>query len=342
MRGHIAGVYGAYYEVRIAPNDKQGEIQSENQPERLLLAKLRGKFRLKDKDLNKGPEVDNPLAIGDEVDVKLLNPTQTKKVNAAKEADASIEKIYPRRNSFIRSSPNRVQLLASNLDCVIIINSLDNPLFNEGLLYRILVETELNKIPAIIVLNKMDYLKGANKQEKDMYKRTIEKVGHLSKLGYNVRKESFVTSVSPVLKKSLAGKRIIAFGQSGVGKSTFVNSLAGQLLQNTKEIGAHKKGRHTTTNPVMYRTANNIEIIDVPGIREFGLLHRSKAQIAEGFREMSEKNCKFDNCSHLEEPGCLVKEALESGEISNSRYKAYLQILNSLTHPDKFRRGDYR
>ena len=346
MRGHIAGVYGAYYQVRIAPVETSPgtnpEITSEQQTGRLVLSKLRGKFRLQEKDSIQGREADNPLAIGDEVEVQLLKGSGAVKENGPKEAEASIEKIYPRRNCFIRSSHNRLQMLASNLDCVIIINSLDNPLFNEGLLYRILVETELNRIPAIIVLNKTDFLKGANQQEKEIYQVTYEKVDYLSKLDYIVKKETFVKRVSADLRKKLSGKRLIAFGQSGVGKSTFVNTLVGHELQSTKEIGAHKKGQHTTTNPIMYTTSDGMEIIDVPGIREFGLLHRSKAEISQGFREMNNLQCRFDNCSHIKEPGCMVNDALENGTISSSRYKSYVHILNSLLHPDKIRRGDYR
>jgi len=167
-------------------------------------------------------------------------------------------------------------------------------------------------------------------------------MSYLESIGYIVYRETFVKSISKKLIDLCSEGRHIVFGESGVGKSTFVNRLIGEQIQETKEIGSSQRGKHTTVNPVLFNTPEGGQIIDVPGVREFGLMHREPALIPSGFREFDDVVCKFDNCLHTHEPGCGVKEKLEQGNIAPSRYDNYLKILSSIHEHHKPRRGDLR
>ncbi|MES0488893.1 MAG: ribosome small subunit-dependent GTPase A [Leptospirales bacterium] len=334
MHALVTGIYGAFYRVQLTDSVDEKTVS------KTLLAKMRGKLRIEyarqnqNSTFNRFTRPDNPLAIGDIVELKKLD-------NEKDEIEAIIVNVIERKNLFCRGSVRRLQLLGANLSGIIIIQSLDFPLFNEGLLNRVLVEAQLSGIEPVIVLNKSDYYK-PDSPKKVAYDAIIGKINYLESFGYNVYRETFVNKISKKLIDLCSSGRHIVFGESGVGKSTFVNRLIGEKVQKTREIGASQRGKHTTVNPVLFETLKGGQIIDVPGVREFGLMHHEPASIARGFREFQDLQCKFDNCLHHREPDCGVKEKLQQGEISVSRYDDYIKILSSIHEHHKPRRGDLR
>lgn len=313
MTGTITGVYGAFYRVR-------AESGSGNQS---LLAKVRGKLRLGD----------NQLAIGYRVEYEKPGSV------AEGEIEAWVTDVHEPRNLFRRASFGRVQILGANLDLVAAIVSWSEPVFNSGFLDRVLVESELAGVPAIIVVNKNDLISSMASREREQVE---EKLEAYRKAGYQVRSENFSEGYSEEIYAELAGHRLLLTGQSGVGKSTFLNSLSGEKVQVTREVGTVRKGRHTTTNPILYILNDGTEVIDIPGVREFGLLHYSPAELRNGFREFQNFTCRFDNCSHTHEPDCGVRSAVEEGEIARFRYDSYLSLLKDFEEKYKPRRGDFR
>jgi len=320
MEALVTGIYGSFYQVEL-PGKK---------PVRYL-AKIRGKLRLPgggDKMARRG---EHPLTIGDMVEIQLVDSPKN-------EIQGYIMSLYPRRNRFQRTSHSRTQLLGSNLDGVIAIFSLKFPYFNEGLLSRLVVEARLQGIPLVIILNKIDYLAEANG---DQFQGVFDLLDHYKGLGFKVYRESFKKGISPSLKKEFKSGRYLFFGESGVGKSTLINLLAGKELQRTDQEGERIRGRHVTTNPVLV-SKGKLEIIDVPGVREFGLLHYTVQEIQNGFDEFRGRSCQFANCLHYAEPSCGVKDAVKNEEIPYRRYQSYLSILESIDEKYKPRRGDYR
>lgn len=324
MRASVIGIYGAYFQVRLEEGEKKE-----------LLAKPRGKMRIKGGQ-SKGEHM---IAIGDHVEVKLLDDNEKSGKN--EEFGAFILDVLDRKNSFRRASVSRTQVLGANLDDIILVISLDDPPFNEGLLGRFLTEATLSQIPLVVVLNKTD-LKKERPEKKEEYARIEEKLGYYQSLGVQVFYETLQKGVSKELKAFLKPGRYLTCGESGVGKSTLLNAFAGDHLQVVGETGQTGMGRHTTTNPVLYEFAGGIEIIDIPGIREFGMAHRGQSELARGFVDFEPYRCRFDNCLHINEPDCGVKEAVKQGKISEERYRFYEQLVESCDERYKPRRGDYR
>ncbi|MDH4200935.1 MAG: ribosome small subunit-dependent GTPase A [Spirochaetia bacterium] len=323
MKATVVGIFGAFYKVRL-----------ENQTNQIILAKIRGKLRLRDKKISYfEPQERHPLTIGDIVEIYHDNEQNDKEVY--------ISEIYPRRNSLRRSTAYQKQTLGANLDGVIIISSLDLPSFNEGLMVRILVESVLSQIKPILILNKMD-LMHKNVEKQEQYTRPVTIMKYFKETGLNVFFETFATGIGTELRKSVKKGRFIAFGESGVGKSTFINQMLGTKIQAVDDQDITVKGRHVTSNPALYRANKNFELIDVPGVREFGLMHRLATEISGGFPEFKKHECRYGNCQHLDEPDCGVKNALHNKEYPEFRYQQYLSIMESMTETRKPRRGDFR
>jgi len=325
MDAVVSGVYGAFYQIIPLENLKKTNLLKP-----YLLAKLSGKMRI---SKNNKLEALVP-AIGDRVFYEI-----TDKKND--EIDAHIQSIYERKNVFKRSSHTRVQYLGANIDSIIIILSLDNPPFNEGFLNRILTEAFLSKIKVLVILNKIDLL-NQKKSKADEYNDIMDSLKYYQKIGYKVFKESLNNQVSPELSKCLKKGRYLTFGESGVGKSTFINTFLGEELKSTAEVGFGERGKHTTTNPTLHIYKSNIQIIDVPGIKEFGLSHRSKYEISQAFIEFQKYKCQFRDCLHIEEENCGVKAAVKKEKISNNRYRFYGNIISSLRETYKLRRGNLK
>jgi len=276
--------------------------------------RIKGKFRIQ------GIKSTNPLAVGDVVDFDLetSNNAQT----------GVIKTIHSRKNYIVRKSVNlskQTHIIASNIDQVFLLVTIDNPPTFTSFIDRFLATTEAYSIKAVLLFNKVD-VNDANTKDivKDL---TILYEG----IGYQCLSISAKTGENIEAVKSLmTGKSSMFAGHSGVGKSTLVNSIEPGLNIKTKEISdQHKQGQHTTTFAEMFDLSFEAQIIDTPGIKGFGVVDMEPAELDNYFPELFalKQSCKFNNCLHLHEPQCAVKSAIESNQVAASRYKSYTQIL---------------
>ncbi len=276
--------------------------------------KIKGRFRME------GIRTTNPVAVGDVVDFQTSDAGY-----------AVITKIHERKNYIIRKATKlskATHIIASNLDQAIIIVSLVKPRTSTGFIDRFLVTAEAYHIPVSIIFNKYDLYDDEVKQQLEYYAEIY------SDIGYNC----LVTSVPEKLrlnefKEILRDKKSLLAGHSGVGKSALINAIDPKLNLKEGQISKiHEKGRHTTTFAEMFPLDFGGFIIDTPGIKEFGLVGFDKAELGQRFPEMRQRmhECRFNDCLHVDEPGCAVVKALEEGEIAEFRYMNYLNMLETL------------
>ncbi len=279
--------------------------------------RLKGKMKLDDNISST-----NPIAVGDRV-VFTVEEESIKTGN--------ISSVSERRNYIVRVSPhNKTQkhIIAANIDLALLIVTIDNPRTSTGFIDRFLLTAEAYHIPALIAINKIDTLKPKNADIlahwQDMYGRA----------GYPVFP---VIATAPEslasLAEELTGKMTLFSGHSGVGKSTLINQLIPGLSLRTHQVsGWSGKGQHTTTFAEMFDLPGGGRIIDTPGVKEFGLIDFEKHDLSHYFPEMRSllNNCKFNNCSHINEPGCAVVEAVRAGNMPVDRYLSYRAIMDSI------------
>jgi len=264
----------------------------------------------------------NPLAVGDEVDMEIED---------IQEESAMIHEIYDRRNYVARVSPHNKRkhhIIASNLDQSILFATLKEPKTSQGFMDRFLISCESYHIPAIIVFNKSDLYRKKELERFSLLKDIYEAIGYKVVL-VSVQNNEGVDEV----KQLLHAKTTLLSGHSGVGKSTFINAVFPKLGLRTQEVsGWSGKGLHTTTFAEMFDLDTGGRIIDTPGVREFGLVDISKQELSQYFPEMSVliNDCQFNNCMHINEPGCGVKKAVNAGIVSVDRYASYLTILDTM------------
>ncbi len=281
--------------------------------------KIKGNFRIKN------IKTTNPVTVGDWVDFRIDGYT-----------NGLITKIYPRKNYIIRKSINlskQAHIIASNIDQAILVATLASPYTTTVFIDRFLVAAETYKIPAKIIINKIDLYN----------EETMNKLERLSKLysglGYPVYAISAENGENIESVKMLMKDKInVVAGHSGVGKSTLINTISPGLHLPTAEISeSHDMGKHTTTFSEMFDLEFGGMIIDTPGIKGFGMYDMKTEDVAHNFPEMFAKlgKCKYYNCTHSHEPECAVKEAIEAGSIARSRYQSYLSILEG--EDDKYR-----
>lgn len=276
--------------------------------------RIKGKFRME------GIKSTNPIAVGDVVDfeVETNNDATTGVINT----------IRDRKNYIIRKSVNlskQTQIIASNIDQVFLLITIDNPPTFTSFIDRFLVTAEAYSITTILVFNKIDSYQLEQRAEALYLKDIYEEIGYQC-LEVSATENTNVTAV----KELMLAKTSMFVGHSGVGKSTLVNAIEPALNLKTKEISdQHKQGKHTTTFAEMFDLSFDAKIIDTPGIKGFGVVDMEKEEVDDYFPEfLAVKNdCKFNNCLHVEEPKCAVKVAVENEEISPSRYKSYLHII---------------
>ncbi len=283
-------------------------VKSEN---KFFECRIKGKIRLKDISTT------NPIAVGDQVKFELES-----------DGKGIISDILPRENYIIRKSVNlskQYHIIASNIDISVLVVTLNNPVTSTNFIDRFLVSCQAYDIPVIIAFNKKDtYI--------DKESIEIKKLINMYKLiGYKCELISakYGDGVDEIIRL-IKNKTCIISGHSGVGKSTLINSISPNLKLKTKEISSsHKQGKHTTTYAEMYDLDSDIKIIDTPGIRGFGLVEITKYELGDFFPEFfkAKQKCKFKNCLHLDEPDCNVKNKIEQGEIFESRYNTYLDML---------------
>lgn len=265
----------------------------------------------------------NPIAVGDWIE---MEPEDTADQNMI------ISHIYDRHNYVVRSSPQQHRerhIVASNLDQALLIATLKEPKTSTGFIDRFLVSCEASHIPAQIILNKTDIYRDKEMAIAVSIKSIYEKLGypvHLLSLEQTVGTESVI--------KVLHNKTTLVSGQSGVGKSTFINLVLPGIDVKTKDVSNWSgKGMHTTTFAEMYDLPGGGRIIDTPGLREFGITDMKKRELSHYFPEMRKTlhQCQFNDCMHINEPGCAVMPAVNNAEIARQRYQSYCNILESIS-----------
>jgi len=276
--------------------------------------RIKGKFRMQ------GIKSTNPIAVGDVVDFELDDTSDT--------ITGTIHNIHDRKNYIVRKSVNlskQTHIIASNIDIVFLLITINNPPTTTSFIDRFLVTAEAYGIEAVLIFNKIDTYDEAM-QDEQSYLQYI-----YSDIGYRFLKISAQEKKGlDQLKQLMIGKVSMFSGHSGVGKSTLVNALEPSLHLKTKHISEQsKQGQHTTTFAEMFDLSFDAKIIDTPGIKGFGIVDMEPSEVSGYFPEFFklQEECKFNNCLHKEEPHCAVKKALEENKIAWSRYNSYLKIL---------------
>ncbi|MEN8965173.1 MAG: ribosome small subunit-dependent GTPase A [Polaribacter sp.] len=286
--------------------------------------RIKGKFRIK------GIKSTNPIAVGDQVqfDIEKKGDEET----------GVIKKILDRENFIVRKSVNlskQTHIIAANIDQVFLLITINNPPTFTTFIDRFLVSARAYRIDVILVFNKIDAYEIEERAEILYLKDIYEAIGYKC-VEVSATEKKNVTTV----KEMMQGKTSMFVGHSGVGKTTLVNAIEPSLDLKTKEISdQHKQGQHTTTFAEMFDLSFDARIIDTPGIKGFGVVDMDKYELGDYFPEFFalKQDCKFNNCIHLKEPHCAVKEALENEEVSWSRYKSYLQIIEGEEETEHFR-----
>jgi ribosome biogenesis GTPase len=280
---------------------------------KIIDCSIKGKLRIKEF------RTTNPIAVGDNILFEI-----DRKINSG-----IITEVLDRRNWILRKSSNlskHSQILAANIDQVFLMITIILPETPVEFIDRFLITAEAYRVPARIIINKTD-LYGEIESAKMEYLESIYK-----NIGYDCVRISLkeLTNLK-VLRDMMKGKTSLISGFSGVGKSTLLNVFNPLLNLKTAEISDyHKQGKHITTFPEMHQMPFGGFVIDTPGIRGFGVVDMEKNEIYHFFREIfvKSKECRFNNCLHLDEPGCAVRSAVEKGEIAFLRYKSYLNIMD--------------
>lgn len=312
LKGKVVRSTGSWYEVQLLEKDK------------VISCRMPGKFRLD------GLKLTNPVAVGDHVLIVMEEDNK-----------GIIRKIEPRINYLIRQSPRKkhhIHIIASNVDQAILITTITSPMLKQGFIDRFLMMTEPYDIPALIVFNKIDIYK-----EKD-HQLCEEMIDLYIGIGYQCLKLSAITGEGiDALNDHIRNKTSLITGQSGVGKTTLLNHLDKKLELRTNYLSDYTgKGMHTTTFAELFDIGDGRVIIDTPGIKTLSFNHLEPMDVAHNFKEIftHSKKCKYSNCTHMEEPYCAVKEAIENGVISPLRYYNYIQIVDEIEAQNYWERND--
>ena len=280
-------------------------------------ARVKGKLKIDD-DISST----NPIAVGDHV-IFEVEDTENK--------IGTIKDITKRNNYIVRVSPhnkNQKHIVAANLDAALVMATIAEPRTSMGFVDRFLITAEAYHIPAIIVINKIDLLKEKHKLILQHWQEVYGNSGYEIFPLIAKQHDSVLA-----LEERIKDKTTLFSGHSGVGKSTLINQLLPDANLKTQEVSDWSgKGQHTTTFAEMFDLPAGGRIIDTPGVKEFGLIDFEKEELAQYFPEMRRvmSECRFNNCLHINEPGCAVKAAVENGRIHTERYLSYWNILESL------------
>ncbi|WP_438945466.1 ribosome small subunit-dependent GTPase A [Sediminibacterium sp.] len=303
MKAKVYKSTGSWYQVKA----ENGQFYN---------ARAKGVFKIE------GHTSTNPIAVGDEVDIE---------IEAVQEESAIIQTIHNRRNYVARVSPHNKRMhhiIASNIDQSLLFATLKEPKTSTGFIDRFLISCEAYHIPAILVFNKADLYKSKEMERFEFLKEIY------TKAGYRVKLISVEAGMGlEELKAELMNITTLLSGHSGVGKSTFINHLFPQFNLRTQEVSNWSgKGLHTTTFAEMFDINEQTHIIDTPGVRELGIVDIAKSELSHYFPEMRKLlgDCQFNNCMHINEPGCAVKQQVGIGSVSEDRYVSYLTILDTM------------
>jgi ribosome biogenesis GTPase len=283
---------------------------SENETGKVLDCRIKGKLRIKE-----GMLTTNPVAVGDHVSF-----------NLEEDGNGVIKDVLTRKNYIIRKSVNlsrQAHIIAANIDQALLFFTMKQPEIPLGFIDRFLITAEAYHIPVIILFNKRDIY---NDEELKIAKALMHEY---ERIGYKCMMHSTILDSAEEIKKLLKDKVTLLSGHSGIGKSSLINSVQSGLELKTNDISSyHEKGQHTTTFAEMFPLDFGGWIIDTPGIKGFGLVDMEKSELCHYFPEMRElmHACKFNNCKHINEPGCAIKKAVEEGEIWENRYINYLSV----------------
>lgn len=305
MEGIVYKSTGSWYSIK----DEEGRFWN---------ARMKGVFKLDSITST------NPIAVGDRVEFETENEG---------ESTVTITEIKNRKNYVARQSPRakyQHHIVAANLDQSLLLATIKEPRTSQGFIDRFLVACEMYHVPAIVVFNKTDLYKEKEWKQYNRLKEVYEGVGY-KVYPISVKEGTGIKEV----KEQLQEKTTLISGHSGVGKSTFINAILPGANIRTKDVsGWSGKGQHTTTFAEMYDLSadGSGKIIDTPGMREFGLVDVDREELSGYFPEMRQRlnGCQFNNCQHINEPECAVKEAVINGGIDEDRYVSYVNILESL------------
>ena len=304
MKALVYKSTGSWYQVK----DIEGNLWN---------ARMKGVFKLDDITST------NPIAVGDVVDFDLENE---------KEQSVIITKIHDRLNYINRQSPrvkSQQHIVAANVDQSLLIATIKEPRTSQGFIDRFLVACEMYHVPAMILFNKMDLYKEKELAIFDRMKEVYERIGY-KVIGTSLKRNNSIDEI----KEELKDKTTLISGHSGVGKSTFINIVLPHAQVRTQDVsGWSGKGQHTTTFAEMYDLPFGGKIIDTPGMKEFGLVDVEKGELSGYFPEMKKRlnDCQFNNCLHINEPGCAIKQGIIDGVINEDRYVSYYNILESIS-----------
>ena len=310
MRGLVIKSTGSSYIVRL---DDGSDVE----------CRVKGNFRIR------GIRSTNPVAVGDFVEIKIQE-----------DGTHWISEIEERRNYIIRRATNlskESHILAANIDQAALIVTVNHPVTSTTFIDRFLATCEAYRVRAVLIFNKIDLLSDEEMAHLAELQALYESIGYqtisLSAL-HLTPPTSNIQHLTSNIQHLLSGRVTLLSGNSGVGKSTLLNALFGKEMTRTGKISdAHDKGMHTTTFSEMYplhtEWATSGWLIDTPGIKGFGSVDMEKEEISHYFPEIFRVSsmCRFGNCSHTNEPGCAVQDALVKGEIAISRYESYLSLL---------------
>ena len=303
MKAKVYKSTGSWYVVKTADG-------------KIFQARIKGVMKIEDITST------NPISVGDEVEIAMENEL---------ESTVIISAVTDRKNHVVRGSPHNKRqqhIVASNIDQSLLFVTLREPRTSQGFIDRFLIACEMYHVPAIIIFNKSDLYKKKELDQFEKMKQQYEKIGYTTVLASIARNEG-VNQIISLLKDKIT----LLSGHSGVGKSTFINTVFPDLTLKTQEVsGWSGKGMHTTTFAEMFDLPFGCQIIDTPGIREFGLMHVSKQELSHYFPEMRKliNGCQFNNCLHMNEPGCAIKQAVADGVISEERYISYFNIIDTI------------
>ncbi|WP_172916078.1 ribosome small subunit-dependent GTPase A [Capnocytophaga canimorsus] len=311
MEGIVYKSTGSWYTIK---DRKQGVFYQ---------CRIKGKFRIR------GIRNTNPVAVGDVVDFELEDS-----------GNGVITEIHPRSNYIIRKSVNlskQTHIIAANIDYAFLIVTLNNPPTFTTFIDRFLVTAQAYDITVVLLFNKIDTYNQEELDEIRYLAGLYRSIGYQC-IGISATENKNIDKV----KALMHNKTSMISGHSGVGKSTLINAIAPQLNLKTATISQqHQQGQHTTTFAEMFDLHFGARIIDTPGIKGFGVVDMEKEEIGDYFPEFFalKHECKYNNCLHIDEPQCAIKQALEEDKIAWSRYKSYLQILQG--EDDNYRTDIY-